>query len=91
MKKKYHNYIKKSMVLIDARVTEKKMPLELMDDFRFMLKKMPVLIKAAVMLAASRSSEMVAKYQPQNFVGANAIHSLITFGQFYIQGKHLES
>lgn len=79
------------MVLIDARVTEKKMPLELMDDFRFMLKKMPVLIKAAVMLAASRSSEMVAKYQPQNFVGANAIHSLITFGQFYIQGKHLES
>ena len=30
MKKKYFNYIKKAMVLIDARVTEKKMPPELL-------------------------------------------------------------
>lgn len=56
MKKKYLNYIKKAMILIDARISEKKMPFELMDDFRFILKKMPILIKASVMIAASRSA-----------------------------------
>lgn len=56
MKKKFFNYIKKAMVLIDARVTDKKIPEELMDDFRYIMKKMPVLVNASVMLGLERSN-----------------------------------
>ena len=91
MKKKFFNYIKKSMVLIDARVSEKKMPPELMEDFRFIMKKIPVLVKASVMLGLERSNEMVARYRPEVFVGGNAVKSLIIFGQYVIHGKSLES
>ena len=77
------------MVLIDARVSEKKMPPELMDDFRFIMKKIPVLVKASVMLGLERSNEMVARYRPEVFVGGNALKSLIIFGQYFIQGKSL--
>lgn len=56
MKKKFFNYINKAMVLIDARVTDKKIPEELMDDFRYIMKKMPVLVNASVMLGLERSN-----------------------------------
>ena len=89
MKKKFFNYIKKAMVLIDARITQKTMPKELMDDFRFILRVMPMLVKATVMQASGRSVEMVGRYRPDMFVGARAVMSIVMFGQYYLQGRSL--
>jgi len=36
--------------LIDARVNEKKVPADLMDDFRFIMKKVPILTKSIIMM-----------------------------------------
>ena len=91
MKKKFFNYIKKAMVLIDARVSEKKVPEELMEDYKFIMKKIPILVKASLTLGLERSNEMVARYRPEVFVGGNALISLIKFGQYFIQGRSLES
>lgn len=34
---------------------------------------------------------MIARFRPEIFVGANALSSLIMFGQYFIQGKSLDS
>lgn len=34
---------------------------------------------------------MIARFRPEIFVGGNAISSLIMFGQYFIQGKSVES
>ena len=91
LKKKFFNYIKKAMVLIDARVTEKTVPPELEEDYRFIMKKIPILVKASVMTALERSSEPVAKMRPEIFVGENALVNLILFGQRFIQGKSFDA
>lgn len=91
LKKNFLNYIKKAIVLIDARINEKKMPNELVDDLRFIMKKAPVLIKAIIMIASERSNEMIVRFRPELFVGANAIGSLIVFGQYFIQGRSLNA
>lgn len=90
-KKKTIDYIKKSLVLVDARISEKRMPPELMDDFRYILKKVPVLLRASIMLAAGRSIEMIKRFRADRFVGARAICSLVVFGQHYIQGISLNA
>ena len=79
------------MVLIDARVTEKTVPPELEDDYRFIMKKIPILVKASVMAGLERSGEAVAKMRPEVFVGENALINLIMFGQRFIQGKNFEA
>ena len=79
------------MVLIDARVTEKTVPPELEDDYRFIMKKIPILVKASVMAGLERSGEVVAKMRPEVFVGENALINLIMFGQRFIQGKNFEA
>lgn len=48
-KKNFLNYIKKAIVLIDARITEKKVPTELMDDFKYIMKTVPIIVKSTIM------------------------------------------
>jgi len=48
-KKNFLNYIKKAIVLIDARITEKKVPSELMDDFKYIMKTVPLIVKSTIM------------------------------------------
>jgi hypothetical protein len=36
-------------VLIDARITEKKVPSELMDDFKYIMKTVPIIVKSTIM------------------------------------------
>lgn len=62
-----------------------------MDDFRFIMKKVPILSKSIIMMGLERSNEMIARYRPDAFVGANALSSLIMFNQHFIQGKSLQS
>ncbi len=85
------------MLLIAARVNgapEKdergnpKISKELEDDYRFVLKNLPVLVKATIMIGLGRSIEYFQK--TEKFVGLNAIQSLIWFGECFIQGLSFE-
>ena len=62
-----------------------------MEDYKYIMKKVPILVKSIIMMSQERSNEMVARYRPEIFVGGNAISSLIMFGQYFIQGKSMES
>lgn len=62
-----------------------------MDDFKYIMKKVPILIKSIIMMGLERSNEMVARFRPDIFVGGNALSSLIIFEQYFIQGKSLQS
>lgn len=62
-----------------------------MDDYKFIMKKVPILIKSIIMMGYERSNEMIARFRPEMFVGGNAISSLILFGQYFMQGKSVES
>lgn len=54
------------------------------------LKKVPILTRAIIMIALQRSTEEFKyMYRNQKFVGANAIMSIISFGQFFVQGLDL--
>jgi cell shape-determining protein MreC len=55
------------------------------------MKKIPILIKASIMLGLERSGYIVSKMRPDVFVGANALESLILFGQRFIQGKSFDA
>ena len=62
-----------------------------MEDYKYIMKKVPILVKSIIMMSQERSNEMVARYRPEIFVGGNAIASLIQFNQYFIQGKSLDS
>lgn len=92
MKKKYFGFINKGMLLMDARLREEQIPPILEEDERTILKKVPILVRAIVMMALPRSTEQFKNYyKHEKFVGANAIVSIITFGQYFLQGLSLQS
>lgn len=51
LKKNFLSYIKKAIVLIGARINGNKVPVELMDDFRYIMKTVPILVKSTIMTA----------------------------------------
>jgi hypothetical protein len=54
------------------------------------LKKVPILTRAIIMIALQRSTEEFKYiYRNEKFVGADAIVSIILFGQLFLQGLHL--
>jgi hypothetical protein len=61
-----------------------------MDDHRFIMKKVPILLKSIIMMGFDRSNEMIARFRPDIFIGGHALGSLIVFGQYFIQGKSPE-
>jgi len=84
-KKNFKGFIKKCLLLIDARLNEKEVSKELEEDYKFIMKKTPAIIKSSVHTACERSSEMI-KGQPY-FIGKLCIFSLILFQQYFIQGR----
>jgi hypothetical protein len=56
IKKKYFGYINKAMLLIDARLNEEPTSNLLEEDEKVILKKLPVLVRATVMVALQRST-----------------------------------
>jgi hypothetical protein len=53
------------------------------------LKKIPILVRATVMIGVGRSLEYFQR--TDKFVGLNALQSLIWFGQCFIQGLSFEN
>lgn len=43
-------------MLVDARINEKKVPEELMDDHKYIMKKVPILVKSIIMTGLERSN-----------------------------------
>jgi hypothetical protein len=87
-KKNFKGFIKKSLLLIDARINEKEVPKELEEDYKLILRKTPVIVKSSVNTACERSTEY-ARGQ-QFFIGKLCIESLILFQQHFIQGRSYE-
>jgi hypothetical protein len=54
-KKNYKPFVKKALLLVDARLNEKEIPVELEEDYKFILKKTPVIIKSSINSAFERS------------------------------------
>lgn len=88
-KKNYKGFVKKALLLVDARINEKEVPSELEEDYKLILKTTPIIIKSSINTAFGRSLEFV---KTQNyFIGKNCLTSLILFQQYFIQGKDYES
>lgn len=69
-------------------MNEKEVPKELVEDFKLIMKKTPIIIKSSINTACERSGEY-AKAQ-NYFIGKSCIQSLILFQQYFIQGKSYE-
>ncbi len=87
-KKNYKGFVKKALLLVDARVNEKEVPVELEEDSKLIMKKTPIIIKSSINSAYQRSLEF-ARTQGF-FIGKNCLKSLILFQQYFIQGKQYE-
>ena len=55
MKKSYRTWVKKVMCLVEARLNELDIPVELQDDYKLIMKKTPTIIKSSVNLACQRA------------------------------------
>lgn len=75
IKKNYYNFFKKSFILIDAQMNNRKVPLELQQNFIYVLRIVPKLMNSIINLALPIST-FIYKANPhpqQNFVGITAL------------------
>lgn len=71
-------------------MNEIEVPEELLDDYKFIMKKAPMIIKSSINIAVERSREQVKVAASNIFIGKSCVNSLILFGQYFIQGKSYE-
>ena len=93
IKKNYYNFFKKSFVLVDAHMNNKKIPAELQGSYAYVLKTVPKLMNSIINLSLPVSTVMF-KTNPHpeiKFAGIDALKSMIFFEQRFIQGCNMDS